>query len=514
MQLTEEQQLEAIYDQFIGYQTNAVGFYRDVLGIPDEHIWSGLRRVAESVAANQLTAVPAGHSVSKTYGAGRLAVWFKTVFQPSTVITTAPSDNQVRGQLWREIHAAFSGAKVALGGNMTTLRWDLMPEPDILASLPPECRGDWEKNFAIGFSTSPDTVSEHATKMQGWHNEWVFIIIDEACGIAPQIWRTIMDGLVTNDRVKVLAIGNPTDPNSAFAKACEPGSGWNVVNISSLDTPNYIEGREVIPGLSGRDWVERMREQYGEAGNGYLIRCLGKFPTFKEGTYYGFEVAKAREAGQFDSYTYDPTAKVHGFWDLGDRWSVGLFVQFRKSRIRLIDYYYDNQGRGLPEYTRVVNSKPYQWSKVHYAGPDLVSSNKKSVQTGMATRDIAAGLGVNFEPIPPHAVNDGIEAVRSIWPLLDINSVLCSECITAFGSFGKRKNERLSTEDKPVYFNEPNKDWTEHFASALRHLAIYYRYMFEEGFMGYATDRPQDVAGIMNMSGRGYGDTYDPLGRY
>ena len=91
MQMTEDQQLEAIYEQFIGYQVDPVGFYVNVLGIPEAHIWSGMRKVAESVAKHQLTAVPAGHSVSKTYGAGRSAVWFKTCFQPSTVVTTAPS---------------------------------------------------------------------------------------------------------------------------------------------------------------------------------------------------------------------------------------------------------------------------------------------------------------------------------------------------------------------------------------------------------------------------------------
>jgi len=153
----------------------------------------------------------------------------------------------------------------------------------------------------------------------------------KACGILPQIWRAILDGLVTNERVKVLAIGNATDPNSEFAQALKD-TAWHVVKISCLDTPNYKEGREVIPGLAGREYVKRIKDRYGPQSNEFKIRVLGEMPTFKEGTYYGYEVAAAREKGQFaPDYSWDPTAKVYGFWDLGDMHTVGLFVQFRNS---------------------------------------------------------------------------------------------------------------------------------------------------------------------------------------
>jgi len=335
--MTELQQTEAIYRRFIDYRMDPIGFYTDVLGIPEKHIWSGLTRVAESVRDNQLTAVPAGHSVSKTFGGGRSVVWFKSVYQPSTVITTAPSDNQVRNQLWREIHAAYAGARVPLGGKMTTLQWDVKPNADLLKTLPPEARENWEKNFAIGFSTSPDSATEHATKMQGWHNEWLYILIDEAAAIIPQIWRTIMEGLVTNAKVKVLAIGNPTDPNSEFAKACEPGSGWNVVRISCLDTPNYKEDREVIPGLAGRAYVERIRKKYGEKGNGYLIRCLGEFPTYMEGTFYGFQMAALREHKRLGYFDHVPTNPVYTAMDLGTIHNGIIFFQLLHQRVRIID---------------------------------------------------------------------------------------------------------------------------------------------------------------------------------
>ena len=303
----EDRAIVEIDDKMIAYRDNPVGFLINVLGLPEEFVWSKMREVCNSVRDHQFTLVRACHSVSKTFTSGRLVPWFKMCFQPSTVITTAPSDNQVRNQLWREIHAAYAGSRIPLGGKMTTLMWDVKPNKDTLDMLPPIEREKWEKNFAIGFSTSPDTATEHATKMQGWHNEWVLFLFDEVCAIIPQIWRTVLDGLMIDDHCKLLAIGNPTDPECEFAKACyssdpvkQEGSetytsdmGYNVITISVYDTPNYKEDRRVIPGLAGREYVERIIKKYGPDGDGTRIRVKGLFPQYREGTYYGHQLATA-----------------------------------------------------------------------------------------------------------------------------------------------------------------------------------------------------------------------------
>lgn len=471
---TKEQCILA--ERFTAYQQDPIGMMTTCLDVKKEHIWPKMREVAESVRDNQLTVVHACHSVSKTYLAGRVAVWFKTCFTPSTVITTAPSDNLVKNQLWREIHAAFSGAKIPLGGNMTNLKWELKPNKEILESLEPEQRSQWEKNFAIGFSTSPDTLTEHATKMQGFHNYWVLVVLDEGCGIYPQIWRSVMEGLVINERCKVLAIGNPTDPFGEFAKACNPSSGWNVIHISTKDTPNYKEGREVIPNVAGRNYYNRMLKEHGENSSAFKIRVLGQFGEYREGTFYGKEYAKALRDKRIGDYPPDPMVKVHDFADLGNIYTAVLYAQFIQGKIRIVDCYWDNQGSGLPAVARVKQAKEYIWGPAMHCGPDLVTSNEKSVQTGKTTRDMGAELGLNLVPVCPHSFDDGIQAVRSIWPLLEINKPLCKVFIDAAKGYRKKKNEALSTEDQPVYHDTPLKSWERHVMDALRHLAMAYRY--------------------------------------
>jgi len=485
---TEEMQV--IYDSLIGYRESPKGFFRNVLGIKEEYIWPKMIEVVNSVRDHQLTAVRACHSVSKTYTSGRIVPWFKTCFQPSTIVTTAPSDNQVRNQLWKEIHAAYSGARVPLGGKMTTLQWNVKPKQSILDELEPEQREQWEKNFAIGFATSADSATEHATKMQGWHNKYFLALMDEACGIIPQIWRTIMEGLIINERCKALAIGNPTDPECDFAKACyssdpekQEGSasyisdeGWHVITISVYDTPNYKQNREVIPGLAGRAYVKRIIKKYGPNGDGTRIRVRGLFPTHKEGTYYGARLAKAHKEGRVGNFGHVPGTKVYSFNDTGDMHTATLFVQFLRTGVRIIDDYWDNEGLGIPNLAKVCQDKGYVYGG-HFSGPELASGTPGRFQTGKATKDISAELGMTLKPILRHSFNDGIEATRNIWPQLEINKLMCPTFLKAAAGYGKKKNEALSSDSETVYHDQPAKTWHRHMMDALRHLAMAFFYM-------------------------------------
>lgn len=503
MQVAEQQQIVEINDKMVAYRADPTGFFENVLGLPAEHIWSKMREVCESVRDNQITLVRACHSVSKTFTSGRLVPWFKTCFQPSTVVTTAPSDNQVRNQLWREIHAAYAGSRIPLGGKMTTLMWDVKPNSDTLALLPPADREKWEKNFAIGFSTSPDSATEHATKMQGWHNKWFFMLADEVCGLLPQIWRTIMESLIIDDHCKFLGIGNPTDPECEFAKACyssdpekQEGSetyisdmGCTVITISVYDTPNYKANRRVIPGLAGRDYAERIIKKYGPNGDGTRIRVLGLFPTHKEGTYYGFQVAAAKRDKRIDEYPWDNSAPVFTFSDFGDMNTASVFVQFIRDRVRIIDDFWDNEGTGMPAWCKMCQSKEYTYGG-HFAGPEFAYGTAGRNQTGKATRDIAAQLGFNIVGVIDHSFDDGIECGRSIWNLITVNKRTCPTYIKALQGYGKKKNQALSTDEETVYHDQPAKTWHRHMADAHRHLAIHYKYSDIKGqFIGESIQR-------------------------
>ncbi len=502
--MVQPSKMQVIDRARLAHRQTPINFCTEVLSLKPEYVWRKMVEMCNSVRDNQFTAVRAGHNVSKTYTLGRLAVWFKTCYQPSTVVTTAPSDTQVKEQLWREIHAAYAGAQVPLGGKMTTLKWDVKPSSKVLDSLTPEQKEQWEKNFAIGFSTSPDSCAEHATKMQGWHNEWVLVILDEACGILPQIWRTAMEALIIDEQCRVIAVGNPTDPECEFAKACfssDPelnegnkpyisDEGWNVITISGMDTPNYKQGRRVIPGLAGRAYVERIVKKYGPNGDGTRLRVLGLFPTHKEGTYYGAKLATAKKEKRVGHFPHDDSAPVYTFSDTGDVWTAVIFVQFLRATIRIIDDYFDNEGQGIPNWAKVLQSKKYVY-KGHFGGPELEWGTGGKFQTGRTTADLSAELGFSLEPCPGHSFQDGIEAGRSVFNLIEVNKTKCTTFLKAAAGYGKKKNMALSNDEHTVYYDQVAKTWHRHMMDAYRHMAIVYRYGEIDGDMlGYPGATP------------------------
>ena len=475
----------AINNKRLSYRGDPIGFETQVLDIKPQHVWPKMREVAESVRDNQFTAVPAGHSVSKTYGAARIAVWFKTCFEPSTVITTAPSDNQVRNQLWREIHMAYAGAKIKLGGKITTLMWDVKPSQKTLDLLPPEKRANWEKNFAIGFSTSPDSATDHVTKMAGWHNEWILIILDEAGGIMPQIWKTALEALVINKQCKVLAIGNPTDPYSRFADVCK-SDRWNVIPISVRDTPNYIQGRNVIPGLADRDYEAMIVGEYGEGSNEHKIRCLGQFPTYSEGAVYGERIGELEEAGHFGDYPWNRSMPVYVWGDYGSQYTAIGFFQFIRETIRMIDYFYDDKGIGVPGLCSMLDSKHYNYAKEHglWLSHDYdpkAGSNRKSLGTGTMIVSEFARLHYTMSICDSYAFDSGIADVKNVLPDMRINQALCTDFWDSLKAYKFKKDLLHSTPKKPAFSKLPQESPAKHPADMLRSMASCYRWELHIG---------------------------------
>jgi hypothetical protein len=182
---------------------------------------------------------------------------------------------------------------------------------------------------------------------------------------------------------------------------------------------------------------------------------------------------------------------VYRFADFGDVWTAAIDVQFVRQRIRIINDYWDNagdanssggtiavDGRGAQGLARGMQAMPYVWGKEHFAGPDLDGSNKHSFSaSGTTTKDVLRGLGFNFRAVNAVSFDEGIEAVRFIWPLLDIDEQGAGTFLKAVKGYGKLKNERLSTDDEPAYHSQPAQTWNRHLADSCRHLAIAYRFM-------------------------------------
>lgn len=235
---------------------NPVSWAQEKLG---DTLWAGQRRIMESVRDNRKTAAPTCHEIGKSYGAGILAAWWIDTHKPGEafVITTAPTNPQVRVILWKEIGRAHS--RGSLAGRVNQVEWKLMV-------------GDKEETVAMG--RKPNDYSP--TAFQGIHAPYILVLVDEANGVRGPLWDAL-DSLMANDGSKLLAIGNPDDPSGEFYDLCKPGSGCHVVHISAFDSPNFTGEpmpELVLRQLIGPTYVEERRKKWAPTWTWVNNRCV------------------------------------------------------------------------------------------------------------------------------------------------------------------------------------------------------------------------------------------------
>ena len=218
-------------------------------------------RLLASVVENKRTAVTSGHAVGKTKILAAIVLWCLFSMEDTIVVTTATSWTQVEIQLWAEIRDAFRSAKVQLPGKLLTTELSIS-----------------DKWFAIGMST------DNATRFQGLHSKRVVVVFDEATGVREELWEAA-ESMIQRSSDRFIAVGNPTQPQSRFHRACLSGL-WNVIRFDAREHPNVMyDDPEIIPGAVTREWVnDRLEEYGGEDSPLFQARVAGIWPTQGEHT--------------------------------------------------------------------------------------------------------------------------------------------------------------------------------------------------------------------------------------
>ncbi len=120
--------------------------------------------------------------------------------------------------------------------------------------------------------------------IQGVHAEKMLVILEEANEIGYRTWVQAVDAITSGGDARILAIGNPTDTGTPFHEACTAeDSGWDVVHIGTLDTPNFTG--EAVPKamrdrLPNETWFKQKRRTMTEAD--FRTRVMGLFPARSE----------------------------------------------------------------------------------------------------------------------------------------------------------------------------------------------------------------------------------------
>lgn len=235
------------------YPTDPVGYAQHILGIStlieDQKVI--LRSLLEPPYR---TLVPSGHDVGKTFVAAVAANWWFDSFDPSVIISTAPTKRDVKQLLWSEIRMQRQRAGLSM--------------PFIGPEAP--CMRTSEEHWAMGYTANK------GESFQGRHRPRMLFIFDEANGIATINWSGTRSMFDPGLHHAWLAIYNPTNTTSqAYIEANNVDDAgqtrWKIFRLSAANHPNLLAELDGQPkpvphaiGLSMfedwlKDWCEVVR---------------------------------------------------------------------------------------------------------------------------------------------------------------------------------------------------------------------------------------------------------------
>lgn len=221
----------------------------------DCKLWGMQKEILRAVVESPRVVVRSAEATGKSFTAACAVLYFLYNFQPATVITTAPSFRQVQSILWREIAQRFGMARIKLDGKLTDVKLDIE-----------------ENQFAIGLST------DMPERFQGFHNQNILVIGDEASGLGEAVYRAIENPLATGN-AHLLLIGNPTQPMGPF-RDCFSSTLYRKFHISAFDTPNFTKFGVTIEDIRKGTWKEKTEKHIMPCP--YLVEPAKVAERFKE----------------------------------------------------------------------------------------------------------------------------------------------------------------------------------------------------------------------------------------
>lgn len=298
------------------YKDDPVLWAREYMGI---NPWRAQRDILYSLRDNRNTAVAAGHGVGKSFIAAVAIAWWVDVHpvDKTYVATTAPSTSQL-GIIWdqlRKLHAA----------SHQRYKDGIVDHP-----LPGYITGDnkWKTPMGveIGEGRAP-RVETIDSAFQGRHADYLLAVGDEAVGLS-QGHLEALGNIATGPANRQLLIANPTNPACSMAELWDERiTTWHRMHISVFDSPAITPDPEfeITPdmALSGMDYVNQMKERWGEDHPIYIARVTGQWAFDAEDLVFTAENLAAAE--QTVVIPYDHEAPEHG-WDIsgpGPDYTVG-----------------------------------------------------------------------------------------------------------------------------------------------------------------------------------------------
>ena len=255
------------------YKDDWVGFVREVLKVDVIEPYQEKILLWVQTGERQISVV-SGHGIGKTAVASWCIICFLMFRYPQKTVITSPSEAQLDAVIIPEVKKWMRKMPPAL-----VERYELLSKEVKLKGNPDESF----TSFRVARPENPEALA-------GVHSENVFLIADEASGVAEEIFESA-EGSMSSEGAITLLLGNPVRSSGFFFNTQHKWRDeWKTLHVSCLDSKRVTD-----------KFVESVKKKYGELSNQFRVRVLGLFPKADDDTKIPIELlelATEKEIGE------------------------------------------------------------------------------------------------------------------------------------------------------------------------------------------------------------------------
>jgi hypothetical protein len=188
---------------------------------------------------------------------------FLCCFSFPRVVCTAPTRQQLNDVLWAEISKWQSKSPIL----KKILKW----------TKTKVYMRNYEERW---FATARTAVKPE--NMQGFHEDNMLFIVDEASGVADLIMEEAIIGTLSGVNNKLLMCGNPTKTSGVFFDSHNKDrADYKTHKVSCLDSPR-----------TSKENIAMLTRKYGEDSDVFRVRVAGEFPRGESEAFISLEAAE------------------------------------------------------------------------------------------------------------------------------------------------------------------------------------------------------------------------------
>lgn len=238
-------------DFYLACQLDPLFYVREVFRVePSDQQTEALNALA---APDCRLSIRSGISTGKTTFDAWAVHWHTDCFPHSKCAATAPTATQLRDALVAEVKL-----------------WDRRKVPDLFRPSKVTSEMAYVEDDQGQFAVFKTASKENPEALQGLHADYVLVIVDEAAGVADAVFKPLR-GATGKFATRFVYTANPnkatgtfhqTHTHSAFRRL------WTRLVFNSWDSPH-----------SPKDYLQELKDTYGEHSDMYRVRVLGQFPS-------------------------------------------------------------------------------------------------------------------------------------------------------------------------------------------------------------------------------------------